>query len=304
MTTAKASWFRVALQLKGSVIPVILPRILLCSGFGFLISLIQYYGYSIPEQIFGSVISNVAYNLVLGLLVVFRTNTAYDRYWEGRKTWGGIVVNILNLGRKIKLAVLETELIDKENKIAALRLLGAFAIATKLHLRQQPVNSELQPLLSESQYLQLQEVKNAPLKIAFWIGEYLKQQQLQNRLSMDEFLPMNTLLDSMVEALMGCERILKTPMPLAYAIYLKRLLLIYCLVLPLQLVHDLSWWTALIVGLISFILFGIEEIGDQIEDPFGKDANDLPISEICTTLIQNLEDLNSQPEVLRVKDKV
>jgi ion channel-forming bestrophin family protein len=291
MSANKTSWFRVALQLKGSVIPVIFPRILLCSGFGFFVSLINYYGYSLPEQIFGSVISNVAYNLVLGLLVVFRTNTAYDRYWEGRKTWGGIVVNILNLGRKIQLAVLEIEPVDKHNKAAALKLLGAFAIATKLHLRQQPVNSELEALVTQSQYLQLKEVKNAPLKIAFWIGEYLKQQQLENRLTMDEFLPMNTSLDSMVEALMGCDRILKTPMPLAYAIYLKRLLLIYCFVLPLQLVHNLNWWTALIVAIISFILFGIEEIGDQIEDPFGNDANDLPIDEICTTAIKNLDDL-------------
>lgn len=267
MTTDTTSWFQAVWQLKGSILPAIFPRVLLFSLLGFLISLIHYYGYSLPEQIFGNVITNVAYNLVLGLLVVFRTNTAYDRYWEGRKIWGGIIINSLNLGRKIWLAVAENEPLDRENKIAALKLLGAFAIVTKLQLRRLPINSELESLLTQSQYSQLKEVKNPPLKIAVWIGDYLQQQQINQRLSMDEMLAMNTSLDSMVEAFMGCERILTTPIPLAYAIYLKRLLLIYCFALPLKLVHDLHLWTGLIVALISFILLGIEEIGNQIE-PF------------------------------------
>ncbi|MCM0589514.1 MAG: bestrophin family ion channel [Gloeotrichia echinulata IR180] len=291
MTVDTVSWFRMAFQLKGSVVPTIFPRVLLCSGLGFVISLIHYYGYALPEDIFGSVITNVAYNLVLGLLVVFRTNTAYDRYWEGRKTWGGIVINSLNLGRKIQLGVLTDTALNKEKKAAIFKLLAAFAIATKLQLRHLPVNNELEVLLTQSQYLQLQEVKNPSLKIILWIGDYLKQQQVENRLSMDEFVIMNNSLDNMVEALIGCERILNTPMPIAYAIYLKRLLLIYCFVLPLQLVHDLNLWTAPIVGLISFILLGIEEIGNQIEDPFGSDPNDLPVDEICHNLVINLEDL-------------
>lgn len=293
MTTINTSWFQAVWQLKGSILPAIFPRVLLCSGLGFLISLIHNYGYSLPEQIFGSVITNVAYNLVLGLLVVFRTNTAYDRYWEGRKIWGGIIINSLNLGRKIWLSVAETEPPHRENKIAALRLLGAFAIATKLQLRRLPINNELETLLTQSQYSQLKEVKNPPLKIALWIGDYLQQQQIEQRLSMDEMLAMNTSLDGMVEALMGCERILTTPIPLAYAIYLKRLLLIYCFALPLKLVHDLHLWTGIIVALISFILLGIEEIGNQIEDPFGNDPNDLPLDEICTNLVNNLADLTN-----------
>ncbi|MBD2385376.1 bestrophin family protein [Cylindrospermum sp. FACHB-282] len=292
MTADNTSWFQAVWQLKGSILPAIFPRVLLCSGLGFLISLIHYYGYSLPEQIFGSVITNVAYNLVLGLLVVFRTNTAYDRYWEGRKIWGGIIINSLNLGRKIWIAVAEIEPLDREHKIAALKLLGAFAIATKLQLRRLPVNRELETLLTQSQYLQLQEVKNPPLKIALWIGNYLQQQQIHNRLSMDELLAMNTSLDGMVEAFIGCERILTTPIPLAYAIYLKRLLLIYCFALPLKLVHDLHWWTGVIVALISFILLGIEEIGNQIEDPFGNDPNDLPLDAICSNLVSTLGDLS------------
>jgi putative membrane protein len=102
---------------------------------------------------------------------------------------------------------------------------------------------------------------------------------------------MNDLLNSLVEALTGCERILRTPIPLAYAIHLKQLLLIYCLSLPFQLVDDLHWWTAAVVALISFTLLGIEAIGIEIENPFGHDPNDLPLDEICTTMLTHLEDL-------------
>jgi len=97
----------------------------------------------------------------------------------------------------------------------------------------------------------------------------------------------------MIEALSGCERILRTPMPLAYAIHLKQLLLLYSLALPFQMVKDLGWGTAPVVALISFTLFGIEEIGIEIENPFGHDANDLPLDNICATIQRNIEDLIS-----------
>lgn len=99
------------------------------------------------------------------------------------------------------------------------------------------------------------------------------------------------LLDIMVDVLGGCERILKTPIPVAYSIHLKQLLLIYCLTLPFQLVTELAWWTAPIVSVISFTVFGIEQIGIEIENPFGLDANDLPLESICKTIRINIEEL-------------
>ncbi|MGH7997930.1 MAG: bestrophin family ion channel, partial [Brasilonema sp.] len=195
----KVDWFQIALRVRGSVFPIILPRMFFFSGFGVIISIIHFYGFSLSEQM-GNVTKNVAFNLVLGLLLVFRTNTAYERYWEGRKTWGGIVFNSLNLGRKIQIEVLENEFTDRDRKAASLQLLSAFAIATKLHLRQSKENKELKPFLTKSQYLQLKDVRNIPLKIAVWIGEYLKQEQLTNRLSLYELVSMNNLLNNMVES--------------------------------------------------------------------------------------------------------
>jgi putative membrane protein len=102
---------------------------------------------------------------------------------------------------------------------------------------------------------------------------------------------MHKLLDLLVDMLGGCERILRTPMPIAYAIHLKQLLLLYCLSLPFQMVSSIQWWTGPVVALISFTLFGIEEIGIEIENPFGHDPNDLPLDAICATIQRNIEDL-------------
>ena len=287
MATERKHWFRLALRFRGSVIPAIYNRVLWCSVFGVFISLLYHFKLPVYQPIFESVIPSI----VLGLLLVFRTNTAYERYWEGRKCWGTLVNNVRNLARQIWVAVAELEPDDRFNKISTLRLLVAFAVASKLHLRAEAVNSELEELMPTSRYFKLKTMNNPPLEIAFWIGDYLQQQYNRNCLNTYQLTALQDLLNSMVDTLGGCERILKTPMPLAYAIHLKQLLLLYCLLLPFQLVNNLGWWTGAIVALISFTLFGIEEIGIEIEDPFGYDLNDLPLDAICSTMLRNIEDL-------------
>lgn len=95
----------------------------------------------------------------------------------------------------------------------------------------------------------------------------------------------------MVDILGGCERILKTPLPLIYPIILRKLVLIYCLLLPLEIVPDLNWLTGLVTALVSFTLLSIEQIGAEIEEPFGHDPNDLPLPVICQTIRRNVEEL-------------
>jgi putative membrane protein len=287
MAIEKLPWFRAAFMLKGSVIPAILNRVIGCGLFGVLISVAHYFGFHVSQPIFGTVIPSI----VLGLLLVFRTNTAYERFWEGRKLWGGLVNNTRNLARQIWVDIAEVEPEDRAKKISALRLLVAFAVATKLHLRSEPVNTELEGLLSSSQYFKLKTMNNPPLEVAFWIGDYLQQQSNRQTLNAYQLPTLQGLLNNLVDILGGCERILKTPIPLAYAIHLKQLLLLYCLLLPFQMVAQLGWWTGPMVALVSFTLFGIEEIGIEIENPFGYDANDLPLDAICATMRRNIEDL-------------
>jgi ion channel-forming bestrophin family protein len=289
MTDEKRPWFKTALQFRGSVIASILPRVLLCGGFGVFISLLHFLNLPVSLPILSSIVPSI----VLGLLLVFRTNTAYERFWEGRKFWGTVVNNVRNLARQIWVAIDEKEQDDFIQKKSALRLLVAFAVAMKLHLRQESVNSELESLMSPSQYQKLKSMNNPPIEVAFWIGDYLNTQYERNCVDVYQLTAMNQLLNSLIDCLGGCERILRTPIPLAYAIHLKQLLLLYSLALPFQMVKDLGWGTGLVVALISFTLFGIEEIGLEIENPFGHDTNDLPLDNICATMHRNIEDLIS-----------
>ncbi len=282
-------WLQMAFQFKGSVISSIYQRVIGCGLFGVLVSLLYYLKLPVSQPILGTIIPSI----VLGLLLVFRTNTAYDRFWEGRKFWGSIVNNVRNLARQILVSIDEVSPKDKENKINVLYLLVAFAVATKLHLRSEPVNNELEELMSSSKYFKLINMNNPPLEIAFWIGDYLQRQHRQNRLNSYQLISIQGLLNNLIDNLGGCERILKTPMPLAYSIHLKQLLLLYCLLLPFQMVQSLEWWTGAVVALVSFTLFGIEAIGLEIENPFGYDANDLPLDAICHTMKRNIDDLIS-----------
>jgi putative membrane protein len=289
MAEKKSQWFEIALQTKGSVISAIYKGVLLSGIFGVLVSILYHFKIPVSQPILSTVIPSI----VLGLLLVFRTNTAYDRFWEGRKSWGAIVNTTRNLARQIWISVDEKELKDKDHKIAALNLLVAFGVATKLHLRGEPVNSDLEALIPANKFTKLKMMNNPPLDISIWIGDYLQEQYQRHCINNYQCANMQELLNILVDNLGTCERILKTPMPLAYAIHLKQLLLLYCFLLPFQIVDDLHWWTGLISALVSFTLLGIEAIGLEIENPFGYDANDLPLDTICKVMKRNIDDLIS-----------
>lgn len=153
MHSERFHWFKLVFRLRGSVIPAISNRVLLCGFLGFIVSVLYYFKVPVSNPAFGSLIPSV----VIGLLLVFRTNTAYERYWEGRKAWGTLVNNVRNLSRQIWVSVIELEPENREKKITILRLLVAFSVATKLHLRGRPVNQELEILMSTAQYNKLKK---------------------------------------------------------------------------------------------------------------------------------------------------
>lgn len=282
----------VGLRLVRTVIPAIFPWVMLCSGYGFAVSLAHHFKYS---SIFNDikVLPNVVLclNIVLSLLLVFRTNTAHDRFWEGRKLWGALVNTVRNLARGIWIYIEEGVPQDREDKEAMMRLVVAFTVAMKLHLRRDAINPELMPLMSSFEYHKLEHVNHAPLEISCWIGEYLQKQYERQYLNVFQLTALHDLVDDLVDILGGCERILKTPVPLIYTITFKALVSIYFLLLPWELVNGLTWWTSPILGFICFILLGIDEIGNEIEEPFGHDPNDLPLDVICNTMLRNVEDL-------------
>ena len=283
---------QVSLRLAGTVIPAVLPLVILCCIYGFIISVVNHFGHISVfsnSDVFRSIV--VSLNIVLSLLLAFRTNTAHDRFWEGRKLWGGLVNTSRNLVRGISIYIDEKKPEDRFNKEATMRLVAAFSLATKLHLRREGGNQELAQLISSVQYKKLQASNHQPLEITLWIGNYLQNQLRRECINVFQVNTLHDSINKMVDILGGCERILKTPVPLFYTLTLRSLLVIYFLLLPWQLVQGLNWWTAPVLGIISFILLGINEIGSEIEQPFGSDPNDLPLDFICDTIRRNVEDI-------------
>ncbi len=245
MAEDRRPWFKTLFCVRGSVIRAVVPRVGMCTGFALLVTLLHQAGFSVSWPVLGSVVPS----LVLGLLLVFRTNASYERFWEGRKLWGTMINITRNLARQIWVSV-DT---SRQSKEQALNLLVGFAIATKQHLRLQPCQQELRHLLSPAQLDKLLGMNNPSLEIAFWLGDYLQVQQLKGRINPYQFQAMTQQVNGLVDVLGGCERIIKTPLPLAYSIHLKQLLVMYCMALPFQVVSELTcgpfpwfpWWPLL-----------------------------------------------------------
>jgi len=284
-------WLRTLLNYRSSVLPAILPRVLFCGSFGAIVTALYHQGWPLALPALGGLIPSI----VLGLLLVFRTNTAYDRFWEGRKLWGQLINTTRNLARHLWVAIEEKTLDDRAEKIATLQLLVAFARTTKQHLRGRPLTADIADLMAVDRFEILQQVNNPPLEIALHINCYIQTQHKKGRINTYQLVAATSHLDAMVDVLGGCERIVKTPIPAAYSIHIKQLLLLYCLLLPFELVDRLGVWTGLAVATIAFTIFGIEAIGLEIENPFGHDPNDLPLNAICDTMARNIEDLISLP---------
>jgi putative membrane protein len=282
---SKASWLHLAFSLRGSVILAILPRVISVGVFGLIIALL----YQLGVPIFLPKLEIIIPSIILGLLLVFRTNTGYERFWMGTQAWGAIIGISTHLARQIWVNVEEKEPVDKIHKVAALYSIAAFAVAVKQYLRREPINQELDNLLIKARLEQITLVNDPPIEIAFWLQDYLKQQYQQHRLSVYEFNSLQQLLNSAIDRFGLCIAILNTPQPRAYTIHLRQLTLIYCFTLPMRLVGDFGWWTGLVVALIGFTLFGIEEIALEIENPFGRDYNDIPMDNLCNMILQEVE---------------
>jgi putative membrane protein len=288
MDFERNNWFKVALNFKSSVIRDIKAQVFLSMVVSLIITIVYKNGYSGFSQ---PILAGLIPGIVLGLLLVFRTNTAYERFWEGWHIAGMTVFIGRNLSRQMWMTIPDNTLENTQEKIGYLRLVAAFFMAMKQHLRHAGIDEELKSVLSTERCLQLQEATNMPLKITQWIGAYLTKQYNQKTIDTIQFAALNRLLDQFVECLSRCERILAAPMPYSYSIHLRHLLILYCFALPFQVVKDLQLWTVPVVGVVAFALFGIEAIGLEIENPFGYDANDIPLDRLCQKLHNDIEEL-------------
>lgn len=223
--------------------------------------------------------------LALGLLLVFRTNTAYDRWWEGRKLLGALVNNSRNIAIKIS-----TYFESQEDKEYMSRMTAAYAFALKSHLRDRDAAKRIFDLhlITEKEYQDLRKYKHVPNEIARRMYELTTKRHSEGSLTEMQFLSFEKHLASLTDIIGGCERIKKTPMPLAYGIHLRQFLNLYIFTLPFNLVHALHYWTIPLLMVTYYALAGLKTIGEEIEEPFGTDNNDLPVNQIAHTIYNNI----------------
>lgn len=274
---------------NASIIPEVIPVTLFFGFYSLAIFLINEYGIN-----FGlSALSLVVPSVVLGLLLVFRTNTAYDRFWEARKIWGSQINVSRNLAQSITVLIPKVSDNNATEYVKVMQLITAFSIATKLHLRSEPIESQLIDYIEPEKCELLRQQIHPPLTILGWMKSWVRQRCHDGEIDSIQMEYLLSLVDIMGNNLGGCERILNTPIPLAYSLHLKHLIYIYCLVFPFQIVESLHWLTVFASSLVAFALFGIEEIGVEIQDPFGYDENDLPLDSLCNIIRNQVEEIRT-----------
>lgn len=283
-------WLDHFFDIRGSLVREILGRLLLCVLWSAGVVFFHLHVYPVG-------ISPLIHTLIgtaLGLLLVFRTNASYDRFWEGRKLWGGIVNETRNLTRASEAFLIHAPETRKE--------IGAWMIAfvyASMHILRG--KKDLGPY---SDRLKLKDVELAlasphpAMFAAKQISLRLQKSKTDGLITEYAQVALDNNVQLLVDYLGGSERIHKTPLPFAYVVHLRRALIIYCFTLPFAMVENFRspWVTILGTLALAYIFFGIEEIGVEIEDPFGEDENDLPLETICESIARHTDALIDQKQ--------
>ncbi len=225
--------------------------------------------------------------IVLGLFLVFRTNTAYDRWWEGRKMWGAMVNNCRNLAIKLSAFLPPSA---TEDRAFFARMISNYPMAMKDHLRQGTRLTELE-LSDDDWELKMDEKEHPPNYIAGLIYQRIQGLFAQGAIQGDQLLMLDKEAKALTDIIGACERIRHTPIPYSYSMYMKKFIFLYILTLPVGFAPVFHWWTIPIVLLIFYILVSTELIAEEIEDPFGTDANDLDTDGLSLKIKGNVHEI-------------
>jgi putative membrane protein len=276
----KHRWSEHLLDVEGSMVKEIVGRVSVCVLWSPVV--VAFHQLWKPLAI--SATTHTLVGVALGLLLVFRTNASYDRFWEGRKCWGSIVNESRNLARGLRTYVKgDSHLVND-----ILRWTAAFAFATKNSLRGNTGLGRAGDRLPAAEVESVLQAEHVPLAVTLKISERLAEVGSRGLTSDIILMALDRNVQALIDQLGACERILKTPLPFVYVVHLRRALILYCFTLPMAIVGFYGWWTILVTLLTAYMFFGIEEIGVEIENPFGGDDNDLPLERICDTIDQNL----------------
>lgn len=234
--------------------------------------------------------------LALAIFIGFRNSASYDRYWEGRKLWGELIIMCRSLTRQT-LTFVSPESEYPPNwppfeqgdlRTAMVYRLLAFAHALRHHLRDSDPLDELQGYLSEDEANLAKQAHSQPLFLLQCMAHELQRCIENKRIQVYFAAAMDANITALTTVLTGCERIKNTPIPFTYNLLLHRTAYLYCFLLPFGLVDSIGFMTPFVVGIVSFTFFGLDALGDEIEEPFGVLPNDLALSSMCRTIERDL----------------
>jgi putative membrane protein len=243
---------------------------------------IEYWKLSQDSHVKNITIMHGMLGFVISLLLVFRTNTAYDRWWEGRKLWGSLVNNSRNLALKLSVIVQ-----DDSDRIFFKKIIPNYASILHEHLK----NEETSKVLFDGLDLEIDHHKHRPNQVAKMMYHKVNDLYKSGAISGNQLIILNSELQSFTDVCGACERIKNTPIPYSYSAFIKKFIFFYVMTLPFGYVFSLGYYTIPVVIFIFYVLASLELIAEEIEDPFGSDVNDLPTEKIASTIKKQIEEI-------------
>lgn len=291
----KEHWFRMLFIWRGSVLPTVLPRLILLLLMSICVVWLRgtIFSFKVPLN----PVPLTLFGFVLALFLGFRNNVSYDRFWEGRKLWGALLNDTRSLARQ----AMTLPNISVENRLSTnfVQLLICFTYALKHQLRGTDAQPDLKKRLNDEQFNFVATARFKPVMLMKLMAEWVKNAKNDGKIDSIQQARFDENLDKLSDIVGGCERIISTPLPYSYRVLLHRTVYLYCFLLPFGLVDSLLWLTPLIVVFIAYTFVAFEAIADEIEQPFGTEANDLALNSMCLMIETTLLELAGEklPEV-------
>ena len=267
----------------------LLPLMLIVGGYSYLIAYLEisYFKLADTSNIKNLSLLHSLLGFAISMLLVFRTNTAYDRWWEGRKLWGALVNNSRNLAVKLN-SILPND--DEKNRSFFKEIIPRFATELRVHLQSEDTRFSL----DEKPHPEIPDFdrrKHVPNQVASLIISRTMQLNRQDEITGDQLIFLNPELTSLLDICGACERIKNTPIPYSYSAFIKKFILLYIITLPLGFVFNLGYLVIPVVIFVFYVLASLELIAEEIEEPFGNDANDLPMLRIAENIKKNVVEI-------------
>ncbi len=292
----KVSWVWLLFHFRGSSFMETWPRILTVTIAAMIVTYVELH-YNIQKYTLTTT-PFLLIGVALGIFLGFRNSASYDKFWEGRKLFGALVNTSRNLTRQLYFLTSDSK--DNEEfryfrEIFVTRVI-AYAHALRCHLRNENPAEEIKKFLSPEDLTQILESSHHPLAILQQLSRELAVARDRRWLNELNHLVMDAQINELTNILGSCERIKNTPIPFSYAVLIHRIVASYCFFLPFGLVETTGILTPIVVLMISYAFFELDAIGDEIEDPFGLQPNDLPLAAITRNIEINLLELINNPD--------